>query len=247
MKFQEDITSWLKANCCCHTQKKKCSSISYYSNLLYLLLYLLLREYRKDNHQRLTVQDLTVLRFPQPLQNKQQSTIWDITAKNGSSHKPASASDFWQAAGANAFLTLSIFLLDGSQTYLFLLPARHCWPLFPVHGISVLPVNLMCLIDRACRMLISAVAFKASLTHFSGNLVRTPIYSQHMRQRCSCSPLTPETPAINQRKALSPDVERQGPKSLAGAGAGTQIPPCARTFPSKFTAVKGASGSMEWK
>lgn len=158
----------------------------------------------------------------------------------------ASASDFWQAARANAFLTLSIFLLDGSQTYLFPFPARHSWPLFPACGISVLSVNLMCPIDRACRMLISSVSFKVSLTHFSGNLVQMPIYSQHMWQRCSSPPLTPETPAINQRKALGPDVERQGHNSLSEAGTWTQIP-CACAPPCKLIAVEGGSGYAEGK
>lgn len=89
------------------------------------------------------------------------------------------------------------------------------------------------LIKRACRMLISTVGFKVSLTHFPGNLAQAPISSQHMWQGCSGSPLISETPAVNQRKALSPGVEREEHSSLAEAGAWTQIPLCA--LPCKLT------------
>lgn len=67
-----------------------------------------------------------------------------------------------------------------------------------------------CESDVPDRPLISAVCFKVSLTHFSGNLIQMPIYNQHMWQRCSSSPLTLETPAINQRKALTQMLKGRG-------------------------------------
>lgn len=78
---------------------------------MHYIYYCNLGEYHKDDNQSITAWDLTVRRSAQPLQNEQQrSKICDAKAKNGSSRKHASASDFWQVA----FPSLSIFLLAGS-------------------------------------------------------------------------------------------------------------------------------------
>lgn len=82
--------------------------MSCYSNLLHLLL----GEYYKDN-QSITAQDIIVLHYAQTAEQQQPRTR-EIKAKSSTLHKHTSASDFLQAAAANAFLTPSIFLLDDS-------------------------------------------------------------------------------------------------------------------------------------
>lgn len=59
MKFQEDITSWLKANCRCHTQKKHVAL--YLITLIYYIYDCILGQYHKDNNQRIAAWDLTML------------------------------------------------------------------------------------------------------------------------------------------------------------------------------------------
>lgn len=210
--------------------------------LIYYICYFNLGEYHKADNQRTTACDLSVLHSAQPLQNEeQQSRIWDLKEKMPSfismhqllifgSHSKCISDSFYFLAGW--LVTVSL-----PPPHLSVLTLISCTVFCPSLGSDVL-------IKQACRMLISAAGFKVSLTHFSGNLAQAPISSQHMWQRRSGSPLISETPAVNQRKALSPGVEREEHNSLVEAGAGTPIPRCACTLPYKFI---GGSGSVEGK
>lgn len=147
MKFQEDITSWLKANCCCHTQKKEVAL--YLITLIYYIYYCNLGEDHRDDNQRITAQDLTVLCSAQPLQNKQQqSRIWNIKAKNGSSYKHAIS--FWFLTGSNSKCISDSFHFLAGWFLNVSLPLPHPSLLTLISRTQYFcpSVNLMCLIDR---------------------------------------------------------------------------------------------------
>lgn len=122
-----------------------------------------------------------MLHSAHPLQNEQQqSRIWNLKAKNGFFYKHASASDFLTGSHSKCISDSFCFLAAWFFTVSLPPPHLSLLTLISCTRFSVLPLDLMCLINQACRMLISAVGFKVSLTHFSGNLAHAYLQPAHV-------------------------------------------------------------------
>lgn len=203
MKFQEDATSWLKQIATVTPRKK--NDVLRPITLIYYIYCYNLGEYYKDD-QSITAQDIIVLHYAQTSQNSNNLELEKLKQKTAPYVSIHQLLIFHRRQQQMHFWLLPFFCWLVPK-HLCLLPTRHSWPLFPTRWISVLLGNLMRLIEQACRMLISSIAFKVSPAHSSGNLIWTPIYCSHVwltsHSRKTCS----ESGKLSAQMLKSKDVK----------------------------------------